>query len=269
MKGIKVLDRDEIVEHLDAVLRLPMIQERAYAREYEAPVHPFYVKSAKRCPIVLHPDVAADLRRQPIDGVDLENAPYHSSNLAKFPVIIPGKEKCGYDLKVRNIESLEALLARIGAIPSGLFSPDTLAEIGNAEMTLNGISETERRALIQARLGQGCFRDRLMSYWSGKCAVTGVDIPELLRASHIKPWRLSDNCERLDPENGLLLTANLDAAFDRGLLSFSDSGAILFSMRLGAAAHDILGIKPGACLTKPLSAKQKSFLEFHRKRVIS
>ena len=260
-----MLDRDEIVEHLDAVLQLPIIKERAYTREYGAHDYPFYVKKANRCPIVLHPDVVADLRQRPINGVDFEDALYHNSNLAEFPVLIPGKEKCGYDLRVRDLASLDELLARIGAIPSGLFSPDTLAEIDDADATLNGISETERRALIQARLGQGCFRDRLMSHWEGKCAVTGADIPELLRASHIKPWRLSNNFERLDPENGLLLTANLDAAFDRNLLSFSDAGAILFSTKLGAAAHHILGIEPRACLTKPLSAKQKSFLELHRR----
>jgi predicted restriction endonuclease len=59
--------------------------------------------------------------------------------------------------------------------------------------------------------------------------ITDIQIPALLRASHIKPWRMSDNSERLDPENGLLLVANLDAAFDAGLLSFTDTGRMLFS----------------------------------------
>ncbi|QDV39293.1 HNH endonuclease [Tautonia plasticadhaerens] len=65
---------------------------------------------------------------------------------------------------------------------------------------------TERRALVLSRVGQGQFRDSLMSVWGGRCAVTGLDLPVLLRASHIKPWRDSDNRERLDAYNGLLLS---------------------------------------------------------------
>ena len=55
-----------------------------------------------------------------------------------------------------------------------------------------------------------------MRLWGGRCAVTGLDLPLLLRASHIKPWRDSDNRERLDPYNGLLLSPSYDAAFDWG-----------------------------------------------------
>jgi putative restriction endonuclease len=73
-----------------------------------------------------------------------------------------------------------------------------------------------------------------MSIWKGRCAVTGTNVAALLRASHIKPWRVSDNGERLDPENGLLLVANLDAAFDARLVSFRDEGTILSSPNLGS-----------------------------------
>lgn len=82
--------------------------------------------------------------------------------------------------------------------------------------------ETEREILAKARIGQGKFRADLVAAWNkGEvCALTGAAIPELLIASHIKPWRESTNAERLDPMNGLLLAAHADRLFDRFLLSF-------------------------------------------------
>lgn len=84
--------------------------------------------------------------------------------------------------------------------------------------------ETEREVLAKARIGQGRFRANLVAAW-GKgetCALTGLDLPEMLIASHIKPWRESSNAERLDPMNGLLLVAHADRLFDRYLMSFQE-----------------------------------------------
>lgn len=92
-------------------------------------------------------------------------------------------------------------------------------------------STTEREQLVAARMGQGLFRKELISIW-GSCSVTGYSLTSLLVASHIKPWRWSSNKERLDPSNGLLLTPNLDKAFDRFLISFASSGNILISPEL-------------------------------------
>lgn len=119
--------------------------------------------------------------------------------------------------------------------------------------------------MIRARVGQGAFRASLIKLWNGKCAVTGVSILDLLRASHVKPWAISSNHERLDPYNGLLLIANLDAAFDKRLISFTDDGEILFSGALGSEGHRILGIPLDARLRKPLNAQQKAYLGEHRK----
>tara|TARA_R110001599_G_scaffold24835_3_gene89343 strand:- start:139744 stop:140451 length:708 start_codon:yes stop_codon:yes gene_type:complete len=89
-------------------------------------------------------------------------------------------------------------------------------------------SETEKEALVKSRSGQGAFRKNLLDFWDG-CAATGYRAPKLLVASHIKPWRSSDNEERLDPFNGLLLIPNLDKAFDKGFISFKSSGEIILS----------------------------------------
>ncbi len=79
---------------------------------------------------------------------------------------------------------------------------------------------TTRKCLIDARLGQGQFRVDVEKLWRGACGVTGCRISAVLRASHIKPWSQSNNKERLDPENGILLAAHIDALFDRGLITF-------------------------------------------------
>ena len=111
---------------------------------------------------------------------------------------------------------------------------DDLAQVGQEP-------ETEREALMQARIGQGPFRFELLKYW-GSCAVSGVAEPAALRASHIKPWRDASNAERLDPYNGLLLAAHLDALFDAGLLTFESDGKMQISPLLAAEDMQILGI---------------------------
>ena len=92
---------------------------------------------------------------------------------------------------------------------------------------------TEVERLVRQRVGQARYRDALMAYWGGACAVTGVSVAEALRASHAKPWaECTDDAERLDAFNGFLLVANLDALFDRFLISFDDAGHLLTSPRL-------------------------------------
>jgi hypothetical protein len=100
-------------------------------------------------------------------------------------------------------------------------------------------TETER--LVVQRLGQNIFRDRLIDYWQGQCPLTGITDRALLRASHIIPWKdCESDAERLDVHNGLLLSALWDAAFDRGLVTFDNSGRPEFSPTLSEAARSEL-----------------------------
>jgi len=128
------------------------------------------------------------------------------------------------------------------------------------------IDATTRPLLIDARIGQGKFRDDVMMRWGGACAFSGCTTPEALRASHIKPWRDCSNDERLDPANGLILTPNLDALFDRYLISFDDNGQILVSSRLSKEEQKILGVRDGSLLRKP-DKKQCSYLAHHRNKM--
>lgn len=93
------------------------------------------------------------------------------------------------------------------------------------------IGPTIKKALVNARVGQGKFRADVLKLWNGRCAVSGCYTADVLRASHIKPWRDSTNEERLDPRNGLALAATWDALFDAGLITFDEAGSALISPR--------------------------------------
>jgi len=139
---------------------------------------------------------------------------------------------------------------------------DSLAE-DLAELARDIPDRTERDVLTKARLGQGKFRADVVTAW-GKgevCTLTDLAVPELLVASHIKPWRDATHEERLDPMNGLLLAAHVDKLFDRFLLSFKESRSGFESVlhpRVHAAVRT-LGIKAGMILkTERLNPRDES-----------
>jgi hypothetical protein len=132
------------------------------------------------------------------------------------------------------------------------------------------INRTTKETLIQARIGQGKFRKQLMQIWDNRCAATGCAVPQLLKASHILPWRHSSNKQRLDPNNGLLLIANLDALFDDAnsdsvLISFEDSGEMLISESVSNEERTRLGIPQR--LRQALNKSQAKYLSHHRKKL--
>ena len=129
------------------------------------------------------------------------------------------------------------------------------------------VRETERLAIVRARVGQGLFKERV-SMIETKCRVTGVENPVHLVASHCKPWRDSTNEERLDGENGLLLTPSIDHLFDRGFIGFENNGKLIISpvahrpslVRMGVETEQIVNVGS-------FSSGQKQFLDFHRNSV--
>jgi len=130
------------------------------------------------------------------------------------------------------------------------------------------IQETERLAIIRARNGQGLFKDRV-SRIESRCRVTGVENPVHLVASHCKPWRDSSNEERLNGENGLLLTPSIDHLFDRGFISFDDNGRLIVSPVAHRPSLRRMGIETEAVVNVGgFSGGQKQFLEFHRNAVL-
>jgi putative restriction endonuclease len=132
---------------------------------------------------------------------------------------------------------------------------------------LTTLPETERQQLIYARVGQGRFRSLIFAR-ERACRVTLVDRPDHLVASHIRPWRHSDNDQRLDPENGLMLTPNVDHLFDRGFITFSADGRLVFSPAADSTSLVRMGLDPARRVdVGRFSSGQKQHLEFHRDAV--
>ncbi len=127
----------------------------------------------------------------------------------------------------------------------------------------NPPNETERKGLVNSRVGQGAYRKRIIHRWEYKCAVTGFEKLEILIASHIQPWAHSTNEERLDIHNGILLSPTYDALFDRHIISFEDSGKIILSEKIEQEAYKKIGVL-GSESIRNLSTHNFSYLEKHR-----
>lgn len=112
---------------------------------------------------------------------------------------------------------------------------------------------------------QSFYREGLMTLWRGRCAISGLDVPELLRASHAKPWAASTDAERLDVYNGLLLAAHLDAAFDAGLITILADGTVGVSSAL--PPHAMAVLKLDTRITVSLSPRHEAYLAWHRDHV--
>ena len=125
------------------------------------------------------------------------------------------------------------------------------------------MTSTTKEALVDARVGQGAFRSAVLQLWNHRCSVTGSSTLDAIRASHVKPWKDSNNSERLDPHNGLPLVASLDALFDAGLISFETSGRMIVSSSLSQRERKIHGVV-GKKLIKRPSIETADFLLYHR-----
>jgi putative restriction endonuclease len=130
------------------------------------------------------------------------------------------------------------------------------------------VRDTDREALVRARRGQGLFKQRVTRI-EKRCRITGVDNLAHLLASHCKPWRDSSNQERLDGENGLLLTPSIDHLFDRGFIGFEGSGELIISPVAHRPSLQKMGIEgERAVNVGTFTEGQKHFLEFHRNFVL-
>ncbi|MBL8617081.1 MAG: HNH endonuclease [Deltaproteobacteria bacterium] len=165
---------------------------------------------------------------------------------------------------VTGYDQLHALLRRAALLARTL--PDALWERYEAQ-TAALPKTTEAERLVVQRVGQDVFRQGLLDLWGGRCALSGLAVPALLRASHAKPWKdCANDQERLDAHNGLLLAAHLDAAFDAGLITVEDDGRVVVSAKLDGEARGILGLA-GPARVRGLAAGHRVYLAWHRERV--
>ena len=123
---------------------------------------------------------------------------------------------------------------------------------------------TELKILIKVRRGQNQFRQDLLKLYPS-CPLTGLDIEPLLIASHIKPWSVCNNKERLCRFNGLMLAPNIDRLFDNGLITFDTDGTIKISPTIDSENQKRLGIAPDMKLK--IRPESEKYFEYHRNHV--
>lgn len=202
-------------------------------------------------------------------GIDSHEELNHKSSYRKYPKRFHGGKQeipygipFGFDTDI----AFESFIIMLGNI-SPLYVGDEFTEVNKAESDgeFNDLPETEKESVINSRRGQGKFRKKLINLWS-ECSVTGCKNIPILKASHIKPWRDSNNTERLDEFNGFLLTPNLDTVFDGGLISFNDDGRIVISSFLDKDSQSKLGITGNEKLSY-VKEEHKKYIKYHNKYI--
>tara|TARA_A100001037_G_scaffold139473_1_gene126411 strand:- start:712 stop:1605 length:894 start_codon:yes stop_codon:yes gene_type:complete len=208
-------------------------------------------------------------RKVEVEYQDLENPLPLQSFVDDVMDFLPEKySPIASNRKKGNVGYLYSLTSEAAAI--------LLQKTGHQDLILKNPSErsfsklskdqiTTRKNLIDARIGQGKFREELEEKWKS-CAITEVNSGKLLTASHIKPWSKSDNKERLDRENGILLVSTIDKAFDSGLITFSDSGDIIFSKFANKEDMGRAGINQSMKL-RMVTYGMKPYLGYHREEI--
>jgi hypothetical protein len=133
-----------------------------------------------------------------------------------------------------------------------------------SQLSEGDLSSTEVQRIVRQRVGQQAYRTAMLNYWGAACAVTGLTLSVALRASHAKPWaECSSDAERLDVFNGFLLSANLDALFDKFLITFTDAGKMMISSRVTEHDRKVLGLSESMSL-RWLAPEHLIYLKHHQ-----
>lgn len=228
-----------------------------------------YIKvETKTQPLVIHPENETQFSRLcSIDGV-VCNTPmrfYHNSTMRAFPERWnTGAQPTKYGLAFGFVSNsaLDEFFGHLSDPAQSGLVPD-LDEIRSMPL-----EATEKSNLTKARIGQGRFRSDLIEEFRGCCALTRISTPELLKASHIKPWSHCNSAtERLDPANGILLAANVDTLFDEGFITFDEDGQLRASPQLKQGYLEKFGLSANARLTRPIGKSRAGYLNYHREVV--
>lgn len=168
-----------------------------------------------------------------------------------------------YEQDIRLVDNMVAQESNPKSISKKLIAHFDLTKEGDDVVSIK-----------KRRKGQDYFRHMILANYGGRCALTGIDIPQLLLASHIKPWAESTSLQKLNPENGICLSALYDKAFDEGLITFSPDD---YSVILSSALRDCeskeyydrhFGFLIGKKLTMPAEyLPNRGFLAYHRDKV--
>ncbi len=218
----------------------------------------------------------------PIYFVDLEQPLRPEQHLAEIRPLLPPRQSplraSGTANQQVHLAQIPAPLAQLlrrllqrqvedGEVRIGMEMDGRLADKAIEEQLWQrtDIGPRERRQLINARIGQGIFRERV-ELMETACRVTGILDRRHLRATHIKPWKDADDAEKLDGANGLLLSPHIHHLFDRGHISFADDGTLLISRHLNPYVRKAWGLEQPAP-AHPFTPQQRAHLDYHRQRI--
>jgi putative restriction endonuclease len=218
-----------------------------------------------------------DLPVRPKDFID-ELAPHLPKKYSPIQAKTGNGNEVAYLAEI-DLAVFQAVLSKAGVDLDLAFSePELTAIFGDYAEQLDeaierqlsispALSSTEKSQLVMARRGQGVFRANVRQL-ERSCRLTGVENPYLLIASHIKPWRVChDSLERLDGNNGLLLTPHVDLLFDKGLISFANNGTLMVSPKMTSDDMHRLGLITNSAPPRQFNTRQCGYLDYHRSNV--
>jgi hypothetical protein len=188
------------------------------------------------------------------------------ANLAWFRELFREQNNFSYGFnEIRSPTIIEELLRSLGSFEESLEQGSEANDYERGIRQMLDIGPTERLDLISARRGQGVFRDNLCKIELA-CRLTGLQDVDHLRASHVKPWHVCDDREKLDGYNGLLLSPHIDHLFDQGYISFSDNGDMLVSEDLQSEVLRRWSIALPQNVGR-FHERQCRYLDYHRRNV--
>ena len=220
--------------------------------------------------------------RLPVHFEELLQPLRPKDHLAEFRALLPARHsplRASGDANstvylTRIDERVAALLRRRlgGQVEELLLMAPTLRSAERADdvaehalRARQGLDAGTRKRLLAARRGQGVYRDNVERYEQA-CRLSGLLDRRHLRARHIKPWRESNDRERLDGCNGLLLSPHFDQLFERGLITFEDNGELRVARHLNPAVLPAWGV----ALPRNVGAFESGqciYLAYHRQKV--
>lgn len=249
------------------------LQEKNLKTKYILAVHPHYL-------LANFESLATDIRNSQLKawkeklsahGIYLNENIESKTSFAGFP---PNPKNSGQAITFNftdhsAVQAFCKLVLKINASTSNEIIPYLRQDSDVSDKAVISEEEallpsTELNTLVKVRLGQSNFRRELLKYWQG-CSVSDCTFEKLLIASHIIPWSEQED-SRLNPYNGLLLSPNLDAVFDKGYISFNDDGSIMISSELSPADLSALNLSSSLKLRK-LDAQHLPFLAWHRENL--
>ncbi len=261
--------RVEEIEKLLTARGYQVVHETKKKKGFQLyPNQPIYLNKTSKTgvtAVVVHPESKIQNWVQRQTDVLTSDGYFHSSNLGLFPKRNNGGlHPIGYGIGL-TFDSLQAVIRCLDWL-EGKERAENETSAPVPHLLNAALPEgCDIQTIAMRREGHAAFRSSLEKYW-GICAVTGVSHPVMLRASHIKPWTASSPKEKTDPFNGLLLSAHLDVAFDRGLITFDDQGAMIRSSQMSADDAQKLGLADGCKLSK-VDPQHLSYLAYHRQNV--